>query len=152
MPSEPRRPRRRWPFGVAAGLVVAGVIGVAVGLASGGTVSTAEPVAATTEPVACNPGEHSSSPRSYYDCVDGAWVRGKAPTPTTTTPPATVPPTAPPTTAPPTTEAPTTVPPTAAPGAANNDPITPAATSRPGPDDQHHVSDAEEQWGRLAPG
>ena len=117
MPSEPRPPRRRWPFGVAAGLVVAGVIGVAVGLTSGGTASTAEPVATTTTPksVACNPGQHQSTPEAYYDCVNGAWVRGTAPTPTTTTPPATVPPTAPPTTAPPTTEAPTTVPPTTQP-------------------------------------
>ena len=113
MPSEPRPPRRRWPFGVAAGLVVAGVIGVAVVLTSGGTASTAEPVAATTtpKPVACNPGQHQSTPEAYYDCVNGAWVRGTAPTPTTTTPPAT----APPTTAPPTTEAPTTVPPTTQP-------------------------------------
>ena len=94
------------------------MIGVAVVLTSGGTASTAEPVAATTtpKPVACNPGQHQSTPEAYYDCVNGAWVRGTAPTPTTTTPPATAPPTTePPTTAPPTTEAPTTVPPTTQP-------------------------------------
>ena len=124
MPTEPRPPRRRWPFGVAAGLVVAVVIGVAVILTSGGTVSIAEPVAATTtpKPVACNPGQHNTTPEAYYDCVNGAWVPGEAPTPTTTTPPstgahgtadqpkhrATVPPTTvPPTTTPP----PTTQPP-----------------------------------------
>ena len=117
MPSEQRPSRRRWPFGVAAGLAVAGVIGVAVGLSSGGTASTAEPVATTTTPmpVACDPGQHQSTPEAYYDCVNGAWVRGTAPTTTTTAPPATVPPTAPPATDPPTTEAPTTVPPTTQP-------------------------------------
>ena len=117
MPSEQRPSRRRWPFGVAAGLAVAGVIGVAVGLSSGGTASTAEPVATTTtpKPVACDPGQHQSTPEAYYDCVNGAWVRGTAPTTTTTAPPATVPPTSPPATDPPTTEAPTTVPPTTQP-------------------------------------
>ena len=97
------------------------------------------------KPVACNPGQHQSTPEAYYDCVNGAWKPGKAPTPTD--------------------DGPTRH------GAADHSPSddrstdhgaaddasganhnTPAATSRPSADDQHHVPDAEEQWDRFAPG
>ena len=118
--------------------------------ACGGRAATAEPVAPTTtpKPVACNPGQHQSTPEAYYDCVNGAWKPGTAPTPTTTTPPATVRPR-------PADHSPSDDRSTdhgAADDAAGANHNTPAATSRPGADDQHHVPDAEEQWGRFAPG
>ena len=95
--------------------------------ACGGRAATAERAAptGTWKPAACNPGQHQSTPEAYYDCVNGAWKPGTAPTPPTTAPPAT----APPTTAPPTTEAPTTVPPTTQPVPTTTPPPPP-----PGPE------------------
>src|SRR3954471_22869683 len=79
--------------------------------ACSGRAATAAP-STGPRPIACRPGEHQSTPEAYYDCTDGAWAPGVAPTTTLVrpTPPGALP--LPTPTPPPTTAAPTTVPPT----------------------------------------
>ena len=146
MPSEPRPPRRRWPFGVAAGLVVAGVIGVAVVLAvrRDGLDRRARRCDRHAEAGRLQPGpapvhargllrlrQRRLGARQGSDADnDDPTLHGAAdhsPNDDRITDHG------------------------AADGAAGGNYNTPTATSRPGPDDQHHVSDAEEQWGRFSP-
>jgi hypothetical protein len=82
--------------------------------ACAGKAVDASPPANMPKPVACHAGDHNETPEQYYDCVDGAWKPGTAPTTTTLVkpkPPETLPlpiPTTPPTTTAPTTTAPAT--------------------------------------------